>query len=559
MKQRAALTWTLYFFLFLSLLSGCGGKKDKGLKTVEGDPEKLYQQGLVQYNKRQYSEALKKFEEVKSNFPDSPPFTVWAEMKIGDCHFHKGGYVEAIAAYEEFKKIHPTHEEMPYVQYQLGMSYYSQMLSADRDQMSTRKALSNFEYLVANYPSSLFSEKAREKIEICKKRLADHEFVIGEFYYKQKNYLAAAIRLKEALEKYPRIPGRDKPLMLLGKSCLEIGEREKAKEAFTQIVEEYPRSPYHREAKAMLDREVSGKKSPAPRKQAKKQVPLEPSEVTPETVAVAKFDEERRKPVGFHEETGKPASPKAEQGPLPLPRASVQEEKAQPVPAPKVMPAPEPEKEASAAQATAPEKTVPVSAPSVQEEKAQPVPPPPPLVQPSVEVNREDEKRTAALPSTSKEKGRPVKGAQRAPEELKWVDRGAPIDIISDKVETFTKENLILFKGNVTARQRDMVIYADAVEATVMADGKGIEKVVADGNVKVQQGVRVASCGKAIFFNSDQKVLLTGDPKVWEGGNLVSGEEIVVDLEQNKVEVKGGPGGRGKVKIESVREIEKPK
>jgi len=102
----------------------------------------------------------------------------------------------------------------------------------------------------------------------------------------------------------------------------------------------------------------------------------------------------------------------------------------------------------------------------------------------------------------------------------------------------------------VTARQKDIVIYADSIEAVIVEDGKGIEKVVADGNVKVQQGLRVANCQKAVFYNLDKKVVLTGDPKLWEGDNMVSGEMIVFDIEQNRVDVKGGPGGRGKARIQ---------
>ena len=157
----------IFLLIAFPLLFGCSGK-GKDIKKIEGDPEKLYKEGLARFNKRDYPEALKKFEELKSSFPDSPPYTIWAELKVGDCHFLKKDYVEAIAAYEEFKKIHPSHEEIPYVQYQIGMSYYNQMLTLDRDQTPTKKALSSFEYLIANYPPSLFTEKANEKTGVCK-------------------------------------------------------------------------------------------------------------------------------------------------------------------------------------------------------------------------------------------------------------------------------------------------------------------------------------------------------------------------------------------------------
>jgi lipopolysaccharide export system protein LptA len=142
-------------------------------------------------------------------------------------------------------------------------------------------------------------------------------------------------------------------------------------------------------------------------------------------------------------------------------------------------------------------------------------------------------------------------------QEAKLGDAAYPIEITSDRVETYSRENLIVFKGNVTARQKDMVIYADSIEAVIIEDGKGIEKVIADGNVRIQQGLRVANSQKAIFYNLDKKVVLTGDPKVREGDNVVSGDEIVFDIEKDRVEVKGGSGGRGRARIHPKEEIEK--
>jgi lipopolysaccharide export system protein LptA len=140
------------------------------------------------------------------------------------------------------------------------------------------------------------------------------------------------------------------------------------------------------------------------------------------------------------------------------------------------------------------------------------------------------------------------------------VDQRQPIDITSDQVETYTRENRVIFKGSVIARQqRDIAIYADSIEAIMVNEGKGIERVIASGNVKVQQGSRVANCQRAVFHNLEQKIFLTGDPKVWEGENMVSGEEIIFDIAQNRVEVKGGLNRRGKAKVYPDKGFEKLK
>jgi outer membrane protein assembly factor BamD len=641
MKKRRSLNWIVFFLIAFSLLFGCSGK-GKDVKKIEGDPEKLYKEGLALFNKREYPEALKKFEELKASFPDSPPFTIWAELKIGDCHFLDKKYVEAIAAYEEFKKIHPSHEEIPYVQYQIGMSYYNQMLTPDRDQTPTQKALSSFEYLIANYPPSLFTDKAKEKVGVCIQRLADNEFYVGNFYYKEGRYQAAAARFEGLLEKFPKNPGEDKTLYLLGKSYLELDQWQKAEGAFRKIVTDYPKSPHYKEAqsilnKGMTDKKVSLRKTKTKGSKKKGEI----AEVEAEKMTMVKFEEEGKQPVSLKDENrfesrekeerlaslpessewGKliPSKEEAKGGISSVTIEPIQEDRVQtltpsieakkdislvviepahedrvlspPIEAKKdispvvIEPAHE-DRDLSPSIGT--KKVIPsVAIEPIQEGRALTISPPPeakkvePIVSvepikedrtqvlqssssvktaPKKKVKPDEKKEIAALPSasiSSKGQEKVKKESVLEKKEVKLLDTGQAIDITSDKVETYWKENLIVFKGNAIARQKDIVIYADSLEAVMIEDGKGIDRVTAGGNVKIQQGLRVANCQKAIFYNLDRKVVLTGDPKVSEGDNIVSGEEIIFDIEKDRFEVKGGTSGRGRVKIQSEKEIEK--
>jgi lipopolysaccharide export system protein LptA len=371
------------------------------------------------------------------------------------------------------------------------------MHSFDRDQTPTKKALSNFEYLVANMPPSLFTEKAKEKIEICRKRLADQEFYIGNFYYKQGRFQAAAMRFEGFLKNYPKVGGEEQTLFLLGMSYLELDEEEKAREVLTRLITEYPLSPLSREAKTLLDQGFD-KKIPKPKAK-------EPAEGESEGISLIKFEEEGRQAVSLQKEGGG-------------------EEKGVPL---------------SLMQPRQPDST--------------------PETEVKVDLKPDDESRVVVLPSPRVVTEDKEKGKAKSPKEIflepgegkgeSKKDTSQPIDITSDRMETFSKERLILFKGNVVARQKDMVIYADTIETKLLEEGKGIETVVAAGNVKIQQGARVATGQRAVFHNLDRKVVLTGAPKVWEGENMVSGEEIIFNIDQNRVEVKGGPQGRGKVKI----------
>jgi len=485
MNFKVLLKNCLFLFLGMGLLLGCGGK---GLKTTGGDPEALYREGLVRFNKRDYPEALKRFQELKANFPDSPPYTVWAELKVGDCHFLNKEYVEAVAAYEEFKKIHPTHAEMPYVQFQIGMSHFKQMLTHDRDQTATKKALSSFEYLVANFSPSLFAEKAKEKMEICREQLADHEFYVGKYYYRQKNYGAASNRFEQLLRNFPKTANEDDILFLLGRSYLELDRVDQAKVIFSRMLNEYPQSPHSGQAKRLLEQSANERK-------VQKEKPVTPE---PEIFPFTKYEEERRQSVPL-------------QSSLTLPVRKIN---------------------------------------------------PHPRVEMELEFIPEQEKRiviSPAPPIPPKEQGTQKKGASPEKTEAAWTEQREPVDITSDQVESFFKENRVIFKGSVIARQRDMTIYADSIEAITADEGRGIEKIIASGNVKIQQGPRVANCQRAVFHNPERRILLTGDPKVWEGENMVSGEEIVFDITQNRVEVKGGLNRRGKATVYPDRGFEQLK
>jgi len=600
--------------LVVLLISGCAGKKEKGLKTVQGDPDVLYKQGLVSFNKKEYKDALEKFEQLKSNFPDSPPYTIWAELKIADSHFFMKEYVEAAAGYEEFRKIHPTYEELPYVQFQIGMSYFNQVTTSDRDQTFTQKALASFEYLVANYPPNLFAEKAKDKIGVCKRYLGEHEFYIAEFYYRQEKYQAAATRFEQLLEKFPKWLDEDKALLYLGKCYIGLNQGDKAREIFNRLANDYPGSPSTKEAKIFFSKGLKAEKTSRKAKKVKK-----PKEETappePESLVLVKYEEEGRRAVSLKEEkislpadseTNKPTSSQEEvkkSEPSPTSTLPPDEER------PKATPAVEEEGKTRDEKREEMEKneTPPVTTPMEEEgtkaipepekggEKPEALPSPPPmeegaksispappsegsmvamipreeppesLPRPKAESKRQSEREAenkkaplAAIFFPSVEKGGSQKESPSAPpQETKAADAAQPIDILSDTVEAYSRENLIFFKGNVTARQKDMVIYADSLEAVIIQDGKGIERVVAGGNVKVQQGLRVANCQKAIFYNLDKKVVLTGEPKISEGDNIVSGEEIGFDIDRNRIEVKGGTGTRGKVRIYPKEETNK--
>jgi lipopolysaccharide export system protein LptA len=113
-----------------------------------------------------------------------------------------------------------------------------------------------------------------------------------------------------------------------------------------------------------------------------------------------------------------------------------------------------------------------------------------------------------------------------------------PVKITAESLEADNKKNTVTFKGNVTAKQGDMVIIADTMTVDYEKEG-GINTVQASGNVKMSQADRVATGTRIVFYNPEQKIVMTGNPKIWQGDNLISCDKITVLLEQDKIFFEG--------------------
>ncbi|OGP54444.1 MAG: hypothetical protein A2Y65_09680 [Deltaproteobacteria bacterium RBG_13_52_11] len=232
------------------LLVGCAGKKK--IQSAPKDPAVLYTNGIVLFNDGKYKEAIEVFTRLKDYFPSDELYAPKADIRIADCYFFRKEYPEAITRYMEFKKQHPFHPDIPYVEYQLGLCHYRQVLTKDRDQKATERALTAFQNVVANYPDTIFAQKAQEKILFCQRRLAENELYIAHFYLRKGKYSAAEKRASSALAKYPACGLDDEALYYL---AFALHKQEKDPEALpplTQLVQDYPQSPFAKEGRKLL-------------------------------------------------------------------------------------------------------------------------------------------------------------------------------------------------------------------------------------------------------------------------------------------------------------------
>jgi outer membrane protein assembly factor BamD len=200
-SESKMMRTTVLFILAATLVfSGCawfGTKPEKS--AIE-----LVSEGMDDYNRGNYKDAVKSFEQLKDWYPFSK-YAILAELKIADSHYHLEEYEDAIFAYQEFENLHPRNEAIPYVIYQTGRCYFEQIDTIDRDQKPAKEAAAVFSRLIKQFPGDVYAKKAESHLKTCLKSLAGHEYYVGRFYFKSMHYKAALSRFRAVVTQYPDV------------------------------------------------------------------------------------------------------------------------------------------------------------------------------------------------------------------------------------------------------------------------------------------------------------------------------------------------------------------
>jgi len=218
--------------ILLLVLSGCGM-----FQTRDDIPAyELASDGMENFKAGRYSKAIESFEKLKDWYPFSK-YAILAELKIADAYFNLEEYEEAIFAYEEFENLHPRNEATPYVVYQIGICYFNQIDTIDRDQTVAKRALDTFNRMIKQFPKDAYAGRAELHVKKCLQSLSGHEYYVGLYYYKRKHYSAALGRFKTVITDYPDVGIHRKALEYITLCETSIKNKEKPKEELDTYIE----------------------------------------------------------------------------------------------------------------------------------------------------------------------------------------------------------------------------------------------------------------------------------------------------------------------------------
>ena len=249
LSSRKTISLLLALFFITGMLSGCASTKN--LQNYKTDKE-IFNAALSSQIDDRLDDAEASYKSLMEKFPLST-YTVKAQLKLADLYYSREDYELAGAYYTTFVAIHPEHPDAAYALFQKGMSLFEGVLSADRDQTSTRKALFAFQDLRAGYKGSAYYEKAAKLISFLRHRLAERELYIAGFYYKNKKYKGALSRYRDILKQYSDVGLTPEVLFFIGESYRKLGEHDMARQSYDSLIKEYSSSSYAAKARNIIE------------------------------------------------------------------------------------------------------------------------------------------------------------------------------------------------------------------------------------------------------------------------------------------------------------------
>lgn len=140
----------------------------------------------------------------------------------------------------------------------------------------------------------------------------------------------------------------------------------------------------------------------------------------------------------------------------------------------------------------------------------------------------------------------PLAGVSQAEGKAAAKAAGEPVVVTARTLTADNKKKVVVYKDDVVVKRGDITLHADTVSiklapadrpaegaSDVFNRGGGVDTIEAAGRVRIIQGDRTATADKAVFYNTEDRIVMTGSPRVWEGGNVLTGTKVVYDIKED--------------------------
>ena len=205
MKRFLALLLVLMPVFFAVSCSSKGLKEEKLLEELSNlDKDTIFERAEGLYEAKKYTEARQLFSFVYDSFPNDP-LGHKAALRVADTYAVKTdvtNLTEARLRYRDFANRYPNDPDRDYALLMVGHTFSARKLRPDRDLSPIHEALGAYQQLANLYPNSRYASEAQDRMGGLEELLAEHEWLVATYYFRNKRWVGAKWRLEYIQENY---------------------------------------------------------------------------------------------------------------------------------------------------------------------------------------------------------------------------------------------------------------------------------------------------------------------------------------------------------------------
>jgi outer membrane protein assembly factor BamD len=230
-----------------ALLSACGGRE---VPLTQLAPEDLWSQGIEEYNRARWSEAIRYFDRFIV-VGGADPRVHQARYYAAEAHFNRREYLTAASRFSALAADLGRADLAAQARFMACRSYHELSPDPQLDQEYTRAAIDHCQALVDYFPDHDRAARAREIVEEMWNRLAAKAYQGGDWYFRRRAYDSALIYFEDVVRLYPRTTYAPRALRRMIDIYEILDYDEELEETRARLLRAYPDSP---EARALAAR-----------------------------------------------------------------------------------------------------------------------------------------------------------------------------------------------------------------------------------------------------------------------------------------------------------------
>ncbi len=249
MKLWVYLTTLVLLFILTACTSLSSQKKSDPTKGYSAN--KLFQDAQSALKKRDYAEAIKKYEILQARYP----LGRFAQQSLLESAFAYYKYDEADTALDtidRYMRMYPRSPKMDYALYLRGLINFNRggglmdkifpRSFSDLDNVRQKEAFHDFSKLLTRYPQSEYAKDATYRMNFLKNALGQSEVNIAKYYMKRNAYLAAFNRADYTIKHHQGTPAVLEALKIKYCAANALGKKKLASDTQRVLQLNFPKT-----------------------------------------------------------------------------------------------------------------------------------------------------------------------------------------------------------------------------------------------------------------------------------------------------------------------------